>query len=166
MTKRRIVLISGVILLFAQVILFKDYISPIHWGQIKVSGLACTCPDEKVISGKLYLRKITPDSLRKYNLNYSEIFVTEIPSTDTDPMGVDLYIIKGKVIGKDRVSKNAPWHPKILVKEWREVNILKDWLIKILFFGQLIIFVILLNKIKSKSDNIRNKNLHTCRNER
>lgn len=127
-----------------QLILFRDYISPLHWGQIKVSGLACTCPDESVVGGQLYLRTITPDSLKKYDLDYSEIYVSGRPYTEIDPMGVDLYIIEGVVIGKDRVCEADPWNPKFRVDKWREVDIFKEWEVKGIFFLQLIIWLILI----------------------
>lgn len=132
----------------SQFFIFSDYISPIHWGQIKVSGLACTCPDETVVNGRLYLRSITPDSLKQYNLDYSEIYVTEPPSTDLDPMGVDLYIIKGQVIGKDRVSEFDSWNPKVKVESWREVNVFADMGIKTLLFIEILAIVLLIVRIK------------------
>lgn len=137
--------VFGLIFL-CQIIFFWDYIGPIHWGQIKVSGLACTCPDESVVNGEIYLRSITPDSLKKYNLDYSEIYVTDRPSSNLDPMGLDLYIIKGNVIGKERVSQNSPWNPKIEIDEWHEVDIIKDYGIKFLFFLQLLIFGLIVRK--------------------
>ncbi|UKN03790.1 hypothetical protein K6119_09835 [Paracrocinitomix mangrovi] len=134
-----------------QLFYFSDYISPFQWGQIKVSGLACTCPDETVVSGKLYLRSITPDSLKKYDMDYSEIYVSERPSTKFDPMGVDLYIIEGQVIGKDRVSEGDPWNPKLKISKWREVDIVKDIGVKILFFGQLFIWLIMIRQTRKKN---------------
>ena len=151
MTRQKKLFIVGGLVLLGQLIIFRDYISPFHWGNIKVSGLACTCPDERVLGGRLYLRTITPDSLKKFNLDYSEIYVTERPFTDRDPMGVDLYIIEGQVIGKDRVSENDPWNPKLRVDKWREVDILIDWLVKGLFFGQLLILLILLRRSRNKN---------------
>ena len=151
MTRQKRILLIGGLILLGQLIYFRDYISPFHWGQLKVSGLACTCPDETVVGGRLYLRSITPDSLKKYDLDYSEIYVTERPYTNIDPMGVDLYIIEGQVIGKDRVSEGDPWNPKIRVDKWREVDILKDWGVKGLFFGQLIIWLILLRQARNKN---------------
>lgn len=145
--KNKILLIGGLILI-TQIIIFSDYISPIHWGQIKVSGLACTCPDESVDNGRLYIRSITPDSLKKYDLDYSEIYVSNRPYTDLDPMGVDQYMIKGRVIGKDRVWEGDPWNPKIEIESWRPLNWFKNILIKGLFFIQIIIFIILIIKAK------------------
>ncbi len=151
MTRQKKILVIGGLLLFGQLMVFRDYIFPIQWGQLKVSGLACTCPDETVVNGQLYLRTITPDSLKKYNLDYSEIYVTERPYTNIDPMGVDLYMIQGQVIGKDRVSEGDPWNPKFRVDKWREVNILVDWGVKVLFFGQLIIWLIVLRQTRNKN---------------
>ena len=141
--QRKILIISGIFLL-GQLFLFRDYIFPIQWGQLKVSGLACTCPDEIIINGGLYLRTITPDSLKKYNLNYSEIYVDFKPHTHIDAMGADFYIIKGKIIGKDRVSSNDPWNPKFKVEEWRAIDSLTDWGIKIFWWAQFAIWLFVL----------------------
>ena len=97
------------------------------------------------------LRTITHDSLKRYNLGYTEIYVTERPFTKIDPMGIDLYIIEGQVIGKDRISEGDPWNPKFRVDKWREVNILKDWCVKGLFFGQIIIWLIILRHTRNKN---------------
>mgnify|MGYP007014123810 CR=1 FL=1 len=151
MTRQKTILIIGGLILLGQLIYFSDYISPFHWGHIKVSGLACTCPDEIVVSGQLYLKAITPDSLKKYDLDFSEIYVSERPSTDIDPMGVDLYIVEGQIIGKDRVSKGAPWNPKLKIDKWREVDILKECGVKGLFFGQLFIWLIMIRHTRNKT---------------
>ncbi|NME71244.1 hypothetical protein [Flammeovirga aprica] len=148
LTRQKKILLLGGLLLLSQIIYFSDYISPLHWGHIKVSGLACTCPDEKVVNGQLYLRSITPDSLKKYDLDYSEIYVSDKPFNSFDPMGVDLYIIEGKVIGKERVYEGGPWHPKLEVNKWREVNIIKDWSTKLLFFSQVFILLMIMRKNK------------------
>lgn len=137
MKKKNKLLLAGFIVLFLQTYFFRDYISPFHWGQIKVKGLACTCPDESVVNGQFYLRYITPDSLKNYNIDYSEIYLSERPSTAYDPMGVDLYIVKGEIIGKDRVSEYDPWNLKLKVTSWREVNIFIDWGIKGIIIFQL-----------------------------
>lgn len=152
MTKRKKIFIIGGLILLGQLIVFSDYISPIHWGKLKVSGLACTCPDETVVNGQLYLRTITPDSLKKFDLDYSEIYVTERPYSGSDWQGVDLYIIEGEVIGKDRVSEGDPWNPKFRVDKWRGINILNDWGVKLLFLGQLIIWSILLFRSVNKNN--------------
>ena len=150
MSRRKKTLLVGGLLLIIQLFVFRDHIFPIQWGQLKVSGLACTCPDETVVNGRLYLRTITPDSLKKFDLDYSEIYVTDKPYTDIDPMGADLYMIEGQVIGKDRVSEGDPWNPKFRVDKWREIDILKDWAVKGLFFTQLLIFGLVLSFTKNK----------------
>ena len=147
MKKQARIYLLGALLLLLQLFFFRDYLSPIHWGQIKVSGLACTCPDETVVNGQLYLRSITPDSLKQFNLNYSEIYVTEKPSTKIDYMGSDLYIIKGGVIGKKGVSEYDPWNLIVRVDGWRPVNLLKDWAVKGLFFTELLFFIIIFTKV-------------------
>ena len=151
MSKKKKILIIGGLILVVQLLYFADYISPFYWGQLKVRGLACTCPDEKVVNGHSYLKSITPDSLKKYALDYSEIYVSERPSTDIDPMGVDLYIIEGQVIGKDRVSIEDPWNPILKIDKWREIEFLKDWGIKGFFFAQLFIWLILIRQARNKN---------------
>ena len=61
-------ILIGMIVILVQIVIFKDYISPIQWGQVKVRGLACTCPDEKVISGRFYLRSITHEQNHLSNI--------------------------------------------------------------------------------------------------
>ncbi|MGI4873908.1 MAG: hypothetical protein ACRYFX_22340 [Janthinobacterium lividum] len=138
------------VLLVGQLVPFSDYIAPFQWGQLKVSGLACTCPDETVVNGRLYLRAITPDSLKKYNLDYAEIYVTKQPATALDPMGADLYLIKGQVIGKSRVSASDRWNPKFRVDSWREVDVLKDWAVKGAFFVQLTVWLLVLRQARNQ----------------
>jgi len=148
--KNKFLTFFGLIIL-TQFIYFHDSLSPFYWGHIKVSGLACTCPDEKVLNGHSYLRYITPDSLKKYDLDYSEIYVTERPYSSYDPMGVDSYIIEGEIIGKDRVYKGDRWNPKFKVSKWREDFILLDWIIRFLIFCQLLLWLIVYVVIKNKN---------------
>jgi hypothetical protein len=139
--KKQIIIFSAI--LVVQLVMFSDYISIFSWDQIKVKGLACTCPDEKVISGVQYLKSITPDSLKKYNLEYSEIFVSERPSAGIDYMGVNEYVIKGEVVGKKRVSNYDPWNPYVKVTSWREVISLEWLVVHFIFIVQLIIYPII-----------------------
>ncbi len=140
--RNKIAILWGLILI-VQGYYFADYLSPFGWRQIKVEGLACTCPDEKVLQGQLTLKKNTPDSLKKYELDYSEIYVTERPSTNIDPMGVSQYIIQGQIIGKDRVSPNDPWNPILRVEYWRKENAFREWVIRGFLILQLLIWLIL-----------------------
>lgn len=136
-------IIGWCVFLILQFIFLNEYISPYQWGKIKVKGMECTCPDETVLAGELYLKSITPDSLKKYDLDYSEVYVTERPSTSLDPMGADHYMIKGKVIGKERVSGGDLWNPKVKVESWHEVDIMIEWLVKGAFLAQLIIILVI-----------------------
>lgn len=135
-----------------EILFFKDYISPIQWGQLKVNGQSCTCPDEKVVNSSLYLRFITPDSLKQYHIDYSEIYVTEKPTHYHDPMGDGTYIIIGEVIGKERVSKADPWNLVVNVKSWRPVAIGYNFLAKLLLLLTIIGLPISL-RIFNKSGN-------------
>jgi hypothetical protein len=149
-----------------ELITFRDYIAPVQWGQIKVRGLASTSPDMKVVNGRLYLWSITPDSLRQFSLDYSEIYGTIKPTSEVDPMGVDLYIIKGKIIGKDHENGGKVWNPIIKVEEWHEVNVLINIGIKVFVMVQIVILLIFYEKNRSRSNktNIYSKKLVTFNN--
>lgn len=147
--KKTIFYVFGFFLL-AQFFFFYDYLTPFHWRQIKVKGLACTCPDESVVSGTEYLKSITPDSLKKYDLDYSEIFVTGRPCSKNDPMGVGYYFIKGVVEGKSRVNYNENWNPRFRVTKWREADPIIDYGYKGFFLIQLIGWLIALKLIRKK----------------
>lgn len=133
------ILCIGVFMLLLEIFVFRVHLSPILWGKLKVSGLACTCPDESVDKGRLYLRYITPDSLKKYSLNYSEIYVSEPINDPKDPMGAGQYLITCRVIGKDRVDAYAPWNPKVKIEKWQPIPLIPDLIIKVLFVSQLLI---------------------------
>lgn len=137
MSKQKAIWIIGGVFLIAQVIFFRGHIFPFSSAQLQVKGLACTCPDETVVSGEDYLRTITPDSLKKYDLDYSEMYVTTRPFGPLDPMGVGLYSITGRVIGKERVSEYDPWVPKFQVDEWKAVNPIIDGIVKGMFLLQM-----------------------------
>ena len=145
----KILLIGGLILLI-EIFVFWEHLSPILWGKLKVSGLACTCPDESVDKGRLYLRFITPDSLKRYKMNYSEIYVSEPIDNPMDPMGVDQYLITCRVIGKHRVDNYSPWNPKVKIEKWRPIRMIPDLIIKGLFIIQLLILGWIVIKIKNK----------------
>lgn len=104
MTNRQLTIIIGSIIIITQVVLFRNYL-PFLSNKIVVNGISCTCPDAEVISGEKYLRSITPDSLKRYDLNYSEIYFEDGISTTSDPMGVHQYIVTGQVIGKESISE-------------------------------------------------------------
>lgn len=118
MSKQKVITLLCFTLIIAQLFLFRSFLFPSLFGHIKVKGLACTCPDETVLQGSDYLESHTPDSLKKYDLDFSEIYVSERPSNSLDPMGVDEYWIKGEVNGKQRVYEKAPWNLLLKVESW------------------------------------------------
>ena len=139
----------GFVLLTFQLFIFRFYLFPTQFGYIKVKGLACTCPDASVKIGQSYLKSITPDSLKEYELDYSEVYLTLRPTTNHDPMGVDLYLINAIVIGKERVSKGGLWNPLLKVKDWKQLDIISESAIKILAITEFLIIILLLRFRKS-----------------
>jgi hypothetical protein len=149
MTKKSKTRLIGSLIVVAQLFIFRDFIFPIQWGQIKVSASGCTCPDEDIINGSLYVRFITPDSLKKYDLNYSAIYTTgEWPHSSIDPQGVDLYMVEGEVIGKRRDAEDESWYPVVRIDKWHQVDWLLDAFIKILFLAQLIFLYVRYKKCR------------------
>jgi hypothetical protein len=140
------------VVLVVQLLLFRDYIFPIQWGQIKVSGLACTCPDETVQNGRWYLQAITPDSFKKYDLDYSEIYVSPKPASEGDWMGGETYMIQGQVIGVE--NDGSTWHPKVKVRKWWKVNEWVDRIVKILFGIELLILRRILKKMRNPAFSV------------
>ncbi len=148
--KKRIIIRSLIIL--AQIILFRNYLFPFISNQIIVKGLACTCPNAKVLHGESYLESITPDSLQKYDLDYSEIYFENSISTPSDLMGVGQYIIQGKVIGKSSISEgDGHYYPLFRIHGFREIFLFNifTWVLHGLIIVQLILF---LNSIRRKSN--------------
>lgn len=85
---------------------------------IEIRTILCTCPDASVEKGQNYLRLITPDSLKKYNLDYSEIYLTGNTPKFPDSFSNGPFIIKGKIVGKKRVSVESDWNPLFKIKSW------------------------------------------------
>lgn len=141
--KQHIIYFIFAIILTLEFITFKDYLNPLPWGKIKVSGMSCTCPDEKVLNGETYLKYITPDSLKQYHIDYSEIYVTKFPKhlEYHDPMGSGMYWITGEVIGKARVSKSDRWNVIVNVDKWTPVDLMTNFIAKILFSFTLLALV-------------------------
>ena len=128
-------------IILAQILLFRNYL-PFLSQRIVIKGISCTCPDAEVIDGRMYLKSITPDSLKKYDLDYSEIYFEEGISTSSDPMGVSQYLISGKVIGKESISEGDDhYYPLFKIKHYQDAfihNILK-WLIRALLLVELVV---------------------------
>ena len=122
--------IFGVLFLL-QVYCLRDYIMPLSKDTVQVQGQYCTCPEEKVLNGFDYLKRITPDSLKEYALDYSEVFVNEMPATDVDPTGVETYVVEVEVVGKRKVSNNSSvWNPLLKVNSWKVYDKKINWLFR------------------------------------
>ena len=80
--------------------------------------MRCTCPDAIVTKGQDYLKTITPDSLTEYNLDYSEIYLEEVPERLMTPFLRGEFKISGKVVGKGRVDINSRWNPMVRIDSW------------------------------------------------
>ena len=72
--------------------------------------------------------------------------MTERPATSFDPMGVNTYLINGKVIGKKRVYDKANWNPLVQVEKWSEFNAEAIWIVRIVIFLQIFIWSFLLKR--------------------
>jgi hypothetical protein len=149
MTKRQLkIIIIGSIIILTQVVLFRNYL-PYLSHKIVVKGIKCTCPDAKVIKGEGYLKSITPDSLKRYNLIYSEIYFEKGISTSYDPMGVHQYIVTGKVIGKESISEgDEHYYPLFRIDDYYDAflhNIFK-WIIRVLLFIELIVLIAMVKR--------------------
>jgi hypothetical protein len=148
MTKRQLTIIIGAIIILTQVVLFRNYL-PFLSHKIVVKGISCTCPDAEVISGEKYLRSITPDSLKRYDLNYSEIYFEDGISTTYDPMGVHQYVVTGKVIGKECISEgDGHYYPLFEIEDYYDAflyNIFK-WIIRGLLIIELFVLYVMVRR--------------------
>ncbi len=68
-----------------------------------------------------YLKTITPDSLKKYDLDYSEMYIENDISTSSDPMGVKHYLVTGEIIGKESISEgDENYYPLFRIDNYRD----------------------------------------------
>lgn len=152
-SKKLLITLFVTTLILVQIILLRNYL-PFISNTIIIENQWCTCPEAKVISGRNHLKKITPDSLLKYNLDYSEMYVKNEISTSSDPMGVEQYIISGEIIGKSSISEgDGHYYPLFRIESYNLAfshNLLK-WLIR----GLLLVEVYFLYKfvIRSRKHN-------------
>lgn len=136
-------------IILIQIVFFRDYLFPFRSSQIVIKGQSCTCPHARVVKGETYLKSITPDSLKKYNLIYSEVYFENTISTPSDLMGVSTYLVEGEIIGKESIAagdKNS--YPLFRIKGFREVALfnLLSWILYGLITLELIIFILILRR--------------------
>lgn len=138
--------IIGFIFIVTQIILGRNYL-PFLPNKIIVKGQRCTCPHASVQQGESYLKKISPDSLKKFKLDYTEIyFETEI-STSSDPMGVESYVLTGKIIGKKSISNgDKHYYPIFRIDTHENIilhNIISVIMVSLLIFELFVFYRIL-----------------------
>jgi hypothetical protein len=151
MTKRQRILIIGTIIILVQIVLFRNYL-PFISNKLIIDGQSCTCPHAKVTNGRSFLETITPDSLRKYNLDYSEIYFENEISTSSDPIGVNQYIISGQIIGKESISEgDGHYYPLFRIDNynWTILYNYINWFI----IGLLLIEIFILFRMVKRKRN-------------
>lgn len=141
-------LLAAVVIFLIQLFLFRTSIFPSTSAVILIKGQSCTCPHAKTIRGEEQLRVITPDSLLKYNLNYSELYFEDEISTPQDLMGVNHYEISGEIIGKRNTftTDTFQYYPIVKLKSYKETIplVVSPWFLCILLIsGALALFLII-----------------------
>lgn len=150
MTKRHLILLTGLMVILTQIILFRNYL-PFLSNKIIIEGQWCTCPDVRVTSGRAYLKTITPDSLLKYDFNYSEMYLENEISTSSDPMGVGPYLISGQIIGKGSISEgDGNYYPLFRINNYHNTYLynLFKWFIWVLLLTESFVLVRLAKRNK------------------
>lgn len=150
MTKKQLKIIIGSIIILAQIVLFKNYI-PFLINEIIITNQWCTCPNARVLIGKNHLKSITPDSLKKYNIDYSEMYIENEISTPSDPMGVEHYLVTGEIIGKESIlDGDKNYFPIFRINNYHKVflyKILRWFIWGLLLFEFFILFRLFKRKI-------------------
>ncbi|HEY1047870.1 MAG TPA: hypothetical protein VGF79_15625 [Bacteroidia bacterium] len=137
-------------LVVLELFVFSDVLMPIQWGRIIISGQLHSGPNAKLISGKCYLRWSMPDSLNARNIDLSQIQLMAVPNSASDPMGVDEYIVRGKIRGIFKESSNSPTYLMFEVVSYSYINPILKYSVLILFYIQLLLFIIILQNKPSK----------------
>jgi len=92
---------------------------------VKVPG-ECTAPDFDVIFGKEKIASQIPDSLKKYDFNYSSLWVTnrkdffEVREGEYE----DYFIFTFNFCGKKRESDSGAWNPLVKSDNWQKIDTL------------------------------------------
>ena len=125
--------------LLAQLFIFRDYLSPFLWGKLRVENVWWTGADASVDAGRMYLRYITPDSLKSKDMYYPEVYLEDQPNSNfSQSICFDSYIIKGKVIGQ-KMGAGRP-SPVLLIESFQVLPEITVWGLKATFIIELIIF--------------------------
>lgn len=153
MTKKQLKIIIGSIIILAQVVLYKNYI-PFLTNKIIITNQWCTCPNARVLIGKSHLKSIAPDSLKKYNIDYSEMYIENKISTPSDPMGAEYYIVTGEIIGKESISEgDKNYYPLFRIDNYHSLFLHK--ILRWFIWGLLLFeFFILFRLVKQKMNDV------------
>ncbi|MFN6944152.1 MAG: hypothetical protein ACK4ND_04325 [Cytophagaceae bacterium] len=143
-----LILTWSFLVVYQLALLWNNLIPDFRNSHFITEGLVCTCPDAKVVKGKEYLISNTPDSLKKFNLDYSEIYFTQRPGSFLDYQESGRYIVYGEIIGKRRVSDMDTWNPLIAVKSFKEDDIFFDNLLRTIIILQIIVLIIIIKQRK------------------
>ena len=150
MTNRNKTFILGSIIILIQVVFFREYLFPFRSDQIVIKGQSCTCPHAKMVKGEAYLKSIMPDSLKKYNMVYSEVYFENGISTLSDLMGVSTYLIEGEVIGQKSIAPGDKYkYPLFRIKGFEELTPFHffSWTLYGLIALELIAFIIIMKGV-------------------
>jgi hypothetical protein len=128
----------------------------INYNVITVTGLACTCADYSIVNGDGFVEFNTPDSLIKYDLDFTEAYLTQHPHSAIDPMGSDNYWVIGKVIGKKRRDADFPWNPLIEVESWGHLGLIYQ-IISVIVNSALLVLIVILLIVVFRKKTVPNK---------
>jgi hypothetical protein len=152
MTKRQLTFLIGSIIILAQSVIFWNFISPFKYDQIEVETQMCTCPDAKVTKGIGYIKSITPDGLKHFHLDFSEIYIENRRTSQFDYMGKKKYILKGEIIGKRAVSEGSTYfNPVIRTDIFHEIflfNVL-SWMLRGVLIIELLVFYSIVKRLRT-----------------
>lgn len=139
-------------LLVLELFVFSDVLMPIQWGRIKINGQIHSGPNAELVGGKLYLKWSMPDSLRQLHIDLSQIQLVEPPYSDSDPMGVDAYLVRGRITGTFRESSNSKIYLQFKVESFSLIHPIYKILVLVFFYLQMVFFIVSL--LKSSNKNI------------
>ncbi len=121
MTKRRIALALLIISLgLGGSLLWKMRV--LSTDTVVLKGLACTCPDYRVVIGSWKLDNPLLDTLNQ--LDRGEVYVTGVHNKWNDDYRTmyDYMVAEGEVVGIDRVSEGDRWNPTVNIANWGHIS--------------------------------------------
>lgn len=145
------IILLAIFVILQLIIAINKTIPWIHSGFVVIEGLACTCPDATVIKGRGYLVANTPDSLKEFSLDYSEVWFTERPYVAPDYLGSKQYVVFGHIVGKKRAGECDAWNPLFEVRYFYQNNLFVKITLRVLIIFQLLFLFIFIKRKIHKS---------------